>query len=51
MNSHGDLNVGNNRTTLDGGNNDKLVVLKTTCRSMENTRDKCAVLKNLKIRI
>ena len=51
MNSHGNLIVDKNRMCLDDDTIDKLVVLKTNSGYMENTRDQCAVIKNLKLSI
>ena len=49
MNSRGNLIVDKNRTCLDDDTIDKLVVLKTNSGYMENTRDQCAVMRNLKL--
>lgn len=51
MNSRGNLIVDKNRTCLDDDTIGKLVVLKTNGGYMENTRDQCAVMKNLKLSI
>ena len=51
MNSHGNLIVDKNRMCLDDDTIDKLVVLKTNSGYMENSRDQCAVMNNLKLSI
>ena len=49
MNSCNNLIVDKNRICLDDDTIDKLVVLKTNSAYMENTRDQCAVMTNLKL--